>query len=304
MSVELPLLPSAPPGLLAALAGLAEWASGSVSWQDVLLGPFVGPLLSGRPKSADTEAVVAAYNASAYAPLHWLAGDLSIALRNGAPISDSRSDVQATFSMWKQGTASTLTKGLPRAAYWLALNVINHSWAQSGGGQSAVLPSVRVLDQTYIWSQQANQVTIIPVNPIQPTSPVNPVNPAQPPSIRSRVMTELSHLGLRAQAEIVTCILLSEQPSEAILCLSRLVTSQVASHVLHILVHEIESLGSSAWAKLRSEVRSKYPDPPLPRLIESPGTSLRKLDPRVGAGVPHVVAGCGCDTPADYEEDL
>lgn len=304
MSVELPLLPSAPPGLLTALAGLAEWASGAVSWQDVLLGPFVGPLLSGRPQAADTKAVIAAYDDSAYKPLHWLAQDLSIALANGAPISDSRPEVQATFSRWKQGTTTTITKGLPRAAWWLALNVMDHGLAQSGGGPSAVLPSVRVLDQIYVWSQQASQVTIIPVNPVQPANSTIPVNPAQPPSIRSRVMTELSHLGLRSQAEIVTCILLSEQPGEAVLCLSRLVASQLASHALRIIAREIETLTSAAWSRLRTEVRTRYPDPPVPRLIEAPGTSLRKLDPRVGAGVPHVIIGCGCDTPSDYEEGV
>ena len=60
------------------------------------------------PRTEDTQEVINAYNESAYWPLHALASDLAIALKNGAPISDSRQAIQAQFSAWKLGTIQSI----------------------------------------------------------------------------------------------------------------------------------------------------------------------------------------------------
>src|SRR5690242_474351 len=68
-------------------------------WPFIAAGFLVNDLLNffggGKPVTVDTNNVIRAYNMSAYPPLHFLAADLSEMLRNGAPLSDSRPEIQA-----------------------------------------------------------------------------------------------------------------------------------------------------------------------------------------------------------------
>ena len=81
-------------------------------WPFVALGFAIFDVVSlfggGRPQLQDTDALIAAYNRSAYWPLHSLASDLAIAAKNGAPISESNPAIQAQFSAWKLGTIQSL----------------------------------------------------------------------------------------------------------------------------------------------------------------------------------------------------
>ena len=113
----------------------------------------IAGLFSGRPKNQDTDNVIGAYNDSAYWPLHALAADLAEMLKNGAPISDSRSQIQAQFSQLKQGTIESIQgyAGWPPGAsspgYWQLQRFIDASWALSGQGQPAVLNAVKAMDR-------------------------------------------------------------------------------------------------------------------------------------------------------------
>lgn len=114
--------------------------------------PDLISMFSGRPKDQDTLAVVDAYNQSAYWPLHSLATNLSVALKNGAPISDSNPTVQATFSQWKQGTIESIQQlagfqpGAQSPGYWQLQQLINASWVYSKGGENQVLNVVKAID--------------------------------------------------------------------------------------------------------------------------------------------------------------
>lgn len=129
-------------------------------WPFIALGGLIYDIFSlfsgGRPKFQDTDALIAAYNQSAYWPLHALASDLQIAAKNGAPISDSNPAIQAQFSAWKQGTIQSIqsfahqTPGPTGNGYWQLQQLIDLSWDWSSGGQGQVLQAVKAIDQMTI----------------------------------------------------------------------------------------------------------------------------------------------------------
>lgn len=121
-------------------------------WAALGIEEILGLFGGGRPKFEDTDAVINAYKESAFWPLHALAADLQIAEKNGAPISDSNPQVQATFSKWKQGTIESLqqlaghTPGPSGFGYWQLQQLINTSWVYSKGGQGQVARVVQAID--------------------------------------------------------------------------------------------------------------------------------------------------------------
>jgi hypothetical protein len=144
-----------------------------ISPLDILLGLF-----AGKPKFADTNAVIAAYNKSAYWPLHALASDLQIAANNGAPISDSRPAIQAQFGVWKQGTVTSIQTfaggqaGATDPGYWTIFALIEDSWKASGDGEGAVLQYVKALDAlTQVLAQENGQTQQPPSVPPSPPGP-------------------------------------------------------------------------------------------------------------------------------------
>jgi hypothetical protein len=146
-------------------------------WAAIALPDIINSL-SGRPKFQDTEAVIAAYNKSAYEPLHALTADMAICVKNGAPISDSNPAVQKTFSAAKQGTIESiqqqagLTPGPSSPGYWQLQNLINTSWSYSAGGETAVLQVVKAIDcMTEGLSQIAQQTKPPPPPPSPPGQP-------------------------------------------------------------------------------------------------------------------------------------
>lgn len=151
-----------------------------ISPLQLLLGLF-----SGKPKFEDTENVIAAYNQSAYWPLHALASDLSIAVKNGAPISDSNPAIQKQFGVWKQGTVTSIQTfaggeaGAGQPGYWTIFALIEQSWKASGQGEQAVLQYVKALDALTQVLAQENGQTQPP--PSVPPSPPGPTAPPCPP---------------------------------------------------------------------------------------------------------------------------
>lgn len=150
-----------------------------ISPLDILLGLF-----AGKPKFADTDAVIAAYQQSAYWPLHALASDLQIAQKNGAPISDSNPAIQAQFGVWKQGTVTSIQTfaggqaGATDPGYWTIFALIEDSWKASGDGEGSVLQYVKALDAlTQVLAQQNGNTTIPPVVPPAPPGPTAPPCP-------------------------------------------------------------------------------------------------------------------------------
>jgi len=148
------------------------------AWQISPLNQLLS-LFSGKPKFADTDAVIGAYNMSAYWPLHALASDLEIARKNGAPISDSNPAIQKQFGIWKQGTVTSIQTlagvqtGPGGPGYWTIFALIQQSWAVSGEGEQYVLQDVKALDAlTQVLSQQYAQ---------KPPPPPSPTPPPQPP---------------------------------------------------------------------------------------------------------------------------
>jgi hypothetical protein len=142
-------------------------------------------LFSGKPQLEDTDNVIAAYNQSAYWPLHALASDLQIAANNGAPISDSRAAIQAQFGVWKQGTVTSIQTfaggqaGPGQPGYWTIFALIEQSWKASGQGEQAVLQYVKALDAlTQVLAQENGQTT--PPPSVPPPTPA-PVAPPCPP---------------------------------------------------------------------------------------------------------------------------
>ena len=127
-----------------------------ISPLDILLGLF-----GGKPKNEDTNNVIWAYNMSAYWPLHALAANLAMALRNGAPISDSRPEIQQEFGTWKKGTVESIQgftgvqQGEGGPGFWTLFSLINRSWGASGDGRQAVLQYVKAIDAiTIVLAQQ------------------------------------------------------------------------------------------------------------------------------------------------------
>jgi hypothetical protein len=150
-----------------------------ISPLDILLSLF-----TGKPKFADTDAVIAAYNQSAYWPLHAFASDLQIAQRNGAPISDSNPAIQAQFGVWKQGTVTSIQTfaggqaGATDPGYWTIFALIEDSWKASGDGEGSVLQYVKALDAlTQVLAQENGNTTIPPVVPPSPPAPTAPPCP-------------------------------------------------------------------------------------------------------------------------------
>jgi hypothetical protein len=146
---------------------------------DILAGLF-----AGKPKFADTDAVIAAYQQSAYWPLQALAAQMQIWVKNGAPISDSNPQVQASFGAAKQGTVisiQSLTGGLTgpgQPGYWTIFALIENSWKASGDGEGAVLQYVKALDAlTQVLAQENGNTTIPPVVPPAPPGPTAPPCP-------------------------------------------------------------------------------------------------------------------------------
>ena len=113
---------------------------------------FISLFGGGRPKDQDTNNVIWAYHMSGFWPLQALGTDLAIALKNGAPISDSRPAIQAQFSAWKRGTIESIQQlagwppGQQSPGYWQLAQLIDTSWAFSKNGQQAVLSVVKAID--------------------------------------------------------------------------------------------------------------------------------------------------------------
>lgn len=148
-----------------------------ISPLDILEGLF-----SGRPKFEDTDTVIAAYQQSAYWPLHALAAVMQIWVKNDAPISDSNPQVQASFGAAKQGTVISIQSfaggqtGPGQPGYWTIFALIEDSWKASGDGLTAVLQYVRALDAlTQVLAQENGQ----PQPP--PSTPPSPPGPTAPP---------------------------------------------------------------------------------------------------------------------------
>jgi len=153
-----------------------------ISPLQLLLGLF-----SGTPKDQDTNNVIWAYHMSAYWPLQALGNNLAMALKNGAPISDSRPAIQAEFSSWKLGTIESIQQlamgrsGSTQPGYWTLLSLIDRSWGASGSGQQAVLQYVKAIDAlTQVLAQTKTQPTPPPATP-PPVTPVTPPSIVPPP---------------------------------------------------------------------------------------------------------------------------
>jgi hypothetical protein len=150
-----------------------------ISPLDILEGLF-----AGKPKFEDTDSVIAAYQQSAYWPLHALAAQMQIWVKNGAPISDSNPEVQKSFGVAKQGTVTSIQAfaggltGAGQPGYWTIFALIEDSWKASGEGEGAVLQYVKALDAlTQVLSLQNGQTTIPPVVPPAPPGPAAPPCP-------------------------------------------------------------------------------------------------------------------------------
>jgi hypothetical protein len=135
-------------------------------------------LFSGKPKFDDTNAVIAAYQQSAYWPLHALASDMQIWEKNGAPISDSNPAVQASFGVAKQGTVESIQQlageqpGPGSPGYWTIFALIQGSWGASGYGEQQVLKYVKALDAlTQVLTQQNTKPPPPPPPPPPPSPP-------------------------------------------------------------------------------------------------------------------------------------
>jgi hypothetical protein len=132
----------------------------------------------GKPKFQDTNNVIAAYNQSAYWPLHALASDLQIAANNGAPISDSNPAIQAQFSAWKLGTIESIQQlagwpaGQQSPGFWQLQRLINQSWVSSRGTVDDVLHVVKAIDRYA--EILACLLAQVKANPPPPNPPPNP----------------------------------------------------------------------------------------------------------------------------------
>ena len=122
---------------------------------------------------------------SAYWPLHTLAADLSEMLKNGAPISDSRPEIQAQFGQLKQGTVQSIQSlagaqpGPSGDGYWQIFNLIELSW-QYAGDYNSVLKVVEGIDKFTIGLTQLELQNVQPP-PAPPNVPPGPTAPPCPP---------------------------------------------------------------------------------------------------------------------------
>jgi hypothetical protein len=158
-------------------------------WPFVALGEAIYDILSffggGKPVTVDTNNVIRAYNMSAYWPLHTLAADLSEMLKNGAPISDSRPEIQAQFGQLKQGTVQSIQSlagaqpGPSGDGYWQIFNLIELSW-QYAGDYNSVLKVVEGIDKFTIGLTQLELQNVQPP-PAPPNVPPGPTAPPCPP---------------------------------------------------------------------------------------------------------------------------
>jgi hypothetical protein len=153
-----------------------------------LISDLIGWFSGGKPVTEDTTNVIWAYNMSAYWPLHALAANLAMALKNGAPISDSRPAIQAQFSTWKQGTIESIQRvagyqgGENDPGYWQLQQMINLSWAYSKYGQDWVLKVVKGIDQFTIGLSQLYQQThSTPPPPPPPPPPTETIGQCESP---------------------------------------------------------------------------------------------------------------------------
>jgi hypothetical protein len=145
----------------------------------LLLGAF-----SGRPKFEDTYALIAGLNQSAYWPLHALASDLSIAAKNGAPISDSNPAIQTTFAQWKRGAVLSMQgvgqqfQGETGQGFWTLFNLLLKAWEYSKDGVDGVLRFVHAMDT--IVTELAKQPDLNPYPTPQPGPLPGPNLPTWP----------------------------------------------------------------------------------------------------------------------------
>ncbi len=171
-----------PPGTIFIPPG--DLTTAAIDAIDLVLGQLgISPLdlllslFSGKPKNEDSDAVIAAYEQSAYWPLRVLGNNLAIAVKNGAPISDSRPAIQAQFGTWKQGTIRSIQgfAGLPPGpgspGYWTLAQLINQSWAASGDGVDSVLRYVRAIDAITVQLSRIAQGATPPPSTPPPTVP-------------------------------------------------------------------------------------------------------------------------------------
>lgn len=301
-------------GLLGALAALGEFAASGFNWSSLWQGPLMPQNFYGRPKALDTINVIQAYNKSAYNPLHSLAQDLLIALRNGAPISDSRPEVQAQFSAWKQGTAQTLVSpfAVRSPQWWLALNLLNQSWADAASPQ-ATLRVVRALDELQInVASQPNttMTTCVPSTFCQRHPKLCSEFSQSTSEFPTIVKQDAESLFKWAEAnqplgwigKYVGCLIVSQANEEAgLLCFENL-TRELVKEEARIWLRAIKD-----W--LRSHART-HPvkhqpehDPPVPRgHINMSGPTL-SLNPTRNVGKPMGGFPCGCDQ-TEFEEEV
>ena len=156
------------------------WAATAIA---VAVQEILGLFSGGRPKDQDTNSVIWAYHMSGYWPLQALGSNLAMALKNGAPISDSRPQIQAQFSAWKEGTVQSIqtmtgwTPGAGSPGYWQLHALINTSWAFSKNGNQATLNVVKAID---CWTELLYQLKAQGITP-PTTPPPTPPTPGPPP---------------------------------------------------------------------------------------------------------------------------
>ena len=156
------------------------WAATAIA---VAVQEILGLFSGGRPKDQDTNSVIWAYHMSGYWPLQALGSNLAMALKNGAPISDSRPQIQAQFSAWKEGTVQSIqtmtgwTPGAGSPGYWQLHALINTSWVFSKNGNQATLNVVKAID---CWTELLYQLKAQGITP-PTTPPPTPPTPGPPP---------------------------------------------------------------------------------------------------------------------------
>lgn len=146
----------------------------------VAIGFAIADLVSlfggGKSVTVDTNNVIRAYNMSAYQPLHSLAADLSEMLKNGAPISDSRPQIQAQFGQLKVGTVESIQalvgaqQGENGDGFWQLFNMIELTW-RFAGQYNLVFNTVKAIDAFTIGLSQLEQQTTTPPPPPPPPQP-------------------------------------------------------------------------------------------------------------------------------------
>ena len=162
------------------------WAATAIA---VAVQEILGLFSGGRPKDQDTNSVIWAYHMSGYWPLQALGSNLAMALKNGAPISDSRPQIQAQFSAWKEGTVQSIqsmtgwTPGAGSPGYWQLHALINTSWAFSKNGNQATLNVVKAIDcwTELLYQLKAQGITPPTTPPPPPPTPGPPPPPPPPP---------------------------------------------------------------------------------------------------------------------------